>query len=326
MVGYTVDELAGKPLSMLRVAPETSERPNFQHLVDDTRSIEPGRNETRLRHRDGTEFYASIRFSIIGKPGDDVIRMVAVARDISQERELYFQRARFIANAAHELRTPLSSLMLRLHMLRRQPEKVTSHVDNLEHTLNYLRHLVEELLDLSRFERGTIALNRSEQDLKSIIKQAADTYLLFAEEQQVKLERMLSDEPLSMMVDGNRILQLVGNLIVNGINYNKPGGKVTVTTSVETDPIGNRNLILEVADNGLGIEPNLLPSQIFEPFVRPSQGTRKETGMGLALCREIVHLHGGTIHARSTLGEGSTFHVVLPMETSQVLHSRNLPE
>jgi PAS domain S-box-containing protein len=314
MVGYPLEDLYGKPLSFVRVTPEAPDKPNFNDLLDDKIEIEPGRSETKLRHKDGTEFYASLRFSLIGQPGNDMLRMVAIARDISQERELYFQRARFIANAAHELRTPLSSLMLRMHMMKRQPEKITHHLESLDHVTNFLKHLVEELVDLSRFERGTIALDRDRAVLQDLIQQAADTYAPFAEEQNITIHLFHPDEAIPVFVDRNRIVQMLGNLIVNGINYNKPGGEVTVKTLIEEDYIGNRSVIIEVIDNGLGIAPELLPGQIFEPFSRPSEGTRRETGMGLALCREIVHLHNGTIHARSTRGEGSVFRVLLPID------------
>lgn len=314
MVGYTLEELYGKPLSFIRVASDTSEKPNFSSLLEDRLEIEPERSETRLRHQDGTEFYASIRFSIIGQPGNDMLRLVAIARDISQERELYFQRARFIANAAHELRTPLSSLMLRMHMMKRQPDKLPQHLESLDTVVNFLKHLVEELLDLSRFERGTIELNRDHFVLQMLMQQAADTAAVFAEEQSITIELALPDEPIPIHGDGNRLVQLFGNLITNGINYNKAGGKVAVKMHTEVDHVGNRNVIIEVIDNGVGIAPELLPSQIFEPFARPSEGTRRETGMGLALCREVVHLHGGTIHARSTPNEGSAFRIMLPLE------------
>ncbi|MDQ7024924.1 MAG: PAS domain S-box protein [Anaerolineae bacterium] len=314
MVDYSLEELYGKPLSFVRNTPDIPEKPNFNNLLDNKVDIEPSRSETKLRHRDGTEFHASLRFSIIGHPGDDILRMVAIARDISQERELYFQRARFIANAAHELRTPLSSLMLRMHMMKRQPEKVVQHLDNLDNAVNLLKHLVEELLDLSRFERGTIVLDRDNFVLQDLIQQAADTYLPFAEEQDVTIDLVHPDDPLAIHVDGNRIIQVVGNLIVNGINYNEAGGHVTVKTQIEVDHVGNRSVIIEVIDDGVGIAPELLPSQIFEPFSRPSEGSRRETGMGLALCREVANLHGGTIHARSTQGAGSVFRMMLPLD------------
>jgi PAS domain S-box-containing protein len=314
MLGYSLDELFGKPLSFLRVMPEVPEQHNFNALLDKPLEIETGRNETRLRTRDGREFHAVIRFSLVGQPGENPVRMVAIARDVSQERKLYFQRARFIANAAHELRTPLSSLMLRLHMLRKQPEKMNDHLGSLDKVTHYLRQLVEQLLDLSRFERGSIVLDKDTFVLQELVQEAVTEHLPFAEEEGISLKVNLSPEPIPAHVDGTRIIQMISNLVVNGINYNKRGGSVAIELRLEADFVGNRNVIFEIADNGVGIDPELLPDDIFEPFSRPSQGSRKETGMGLALVKEIVHLHGGTIYARSHKDEGSSFHLSLPLE------------
>lgn len=314
MVGYSLEELYGKPLSFLRVMPEVEEQHNFNALLDKPMEVETGRNETRLRTRDGREFHAVIRFSLVGQPGENPVRMVAIARDVSQERKLYFQRARFIANAAHELRTPLSSLMLRLHMLRKQPEKSNDHIESLDKVAAYLRQLVEQLLDLSRFERGSIILDRDTFVLQELLQQATQEHFPFAEEEGISLKIQMPDEPIPARVDGTRMVQMLSNLVVNAINYNKRGGMVSVDMRLESDFVGNRNVLFEVADNGIGIEPELLPDDIFEPFARPSQGTRKETGMGLALVREIVHLHGGTIYANSKRNEGSRFQISLPLE------------
>lgn len=314
MVGYSFDELYGKPISFVRIINDDDEPHNFNALLDNPVNFEQSRSETRLRHRDGTEFYANIRYSLIGKPNESPIRMVAVARDISQERQLYIQRARFIANAAHELRTPLSSLILRLHLLRRQPEKMDDHLNSLDQVTVYLRELVEQLLDLSRFERGRIILERNNFVLQKLIQQAIAEHTPFAAEQHVRLELDLPEEPVEIRADGTRILQMMSNLIANGINYNHVDGTVWVKMSVEKDVVGNRNAIIEVKDNGIGIEADLLPNEIFEPFSRPSAGNRRETGMGLALVREIAVLHEGTVHVRSTLDEGSVFRVSLPLD------------
>ncbi len=313
MVGYELEDLYDKPLSYIRVSPGNSEQHNFTSLLDNPLEVLPGRSETRLKHQDETEFYANIRFSLVGHPGEDPVRMVAIARDISQERKLYIQRARFIANAAHELRTPLSSLILRLHMLRRQPERMPVHLESLDKVTTYLKELVEELLTLSRFERGSIMLEKGEFIFQDLIQQAANEHLPFAEEQGVIVKLELPAENVHATVDGKRIHQMISNLIINGINYSAEGNTVSVNMAVEVDSVGNKNVIIHVIDEGAGIEADLLPDDIFEPFSRPSGGSRKETGMGLALVREIVSLHNGSVYAKSKLDEGATFRVSLPL-------------
>ncbi|MEO0594497.1 MAG: ATP-binding protein [Chloroflexota bacterium] len=313
MVGYHADELKGQPLSMIRVEQKNELAQNFEALFKESTDIDVGRNETRLRHRDGTEFHADIRFSLVGLPGDDSVRMVAIARDISQERKLYFQRARFIANAAHELRTPMTSLILRLHLLRRQPDKVATHLESLDKVSEYLRELVEELLTLSRFERGSIELAKSDYALQPLIHAATEAHLSFADERQVAIHYDMPDDDVIAMVDSSRFKQMMSNLILNGINYAKEEGTVDISMTVDEDTLGNRNAIIHVKNDGEGIAADLLPHDIFEPFSRPSEGSRKETGMGLALAREITTLHNGSIHAQNNNEGGATFRVTLPI-------------
>ncbi len=316
MVGYSQEELYGKPLSFIRPKEDNvTQTLNFNHLFSEHSGVEEAiRSETMLKTRSGSTLYASIRYSLIGAPGDKQVRMVAVVRDISQERKLYFQRARFISNAAHELRNPLSSLGLRLHLLRRQPERLSVHLENLEHVTQYLQDLVEELVDLSRFQRGTIQLERSEVTLQDVIWQAIQTNQPFAEDEGVTITAQLPDEPITFYADKMRVLQLVSTLVVNGINYNHPGGEVFVKLRVEADEFGNRSAVLDIEDTGEGIDTHLLPAQIFEPFVRASQGSRKETGMGLALARQITQLHGGIIRAENREEVGARFRVILHLD------------
>jgi len=240
--------------------------------------------------------------------------MVAIARDVSQERKLYFQRARFVANAAHELRTPLSSLVLRLHMLKRQPEKMETHLESLNKVSDYLRELVEELLNLSRFERGMVSLDKDQFVLQTLIAQMVDENLAFAEAEGIEIRLQVPEEPLFAWVDGKHITMMIRNLIVNGINYTQAKGYVEIQLGVVEDERGNRNALLDIVDDGHGIDVALLPHEIFAPFARPSQGTRRETGMGLALVREIILLHGGTIDAYNRSLGGSHFRINLPID------------
>jgi len=199
-------------------------------------------------------------------------------------------------------------------MLHRQPERLDIHLDSLDRVTQYLRELVEELLTLSRFERGTIALDKDRYKLQDIIYEAIEEHQPFASEQEVTINLDLPEEDIFAIVDHKRINQMIGNLLLNGINYSEKNNTVTVTMSTEEDRMGNKNAIIHVIDEGAGIEAELLPDDIFEPFSRPSGGSRKETGMGLALVREIATLHGGHVHANSILGEGATFRVSLPLD------------
>lgn len=320
MVGYTSEELLGKPLSFVLSNRDKDDDDNatnlFRALTSDGGSLrfDSSRDETRLQHKDGTEFYAAIRYSILGELDEETRRLVGIARDISQERELYFQRSQFITNAAHELRNPLSSLGLRIHLIRRNPNKIQDSLESLQAMYERLVSLVEELADLSRFEEGRISLDRDRHNLRDIMTQAMNEQATFAEQQGINVTIDMGEQNIPIHGDGRRLLQLLNTLIINGVNYNEPNGHVHVEVSIAKDTFGEDAALIWVKDDGLGVSRDLLPSRIFEPFSRYSQGTRKETGMGLALAREIVRLHGGTIHAQSEgEGMGTTLRVMLPL-------------
>lgn len=319
MVGYSLQELRNKPLSFILSNDDEGEDTSSTNLfraLTTGNELEFGnsRDETRLQHKDGTEFFVEIRYSILGNLGDDQQRLVGIARDISQERELTFQRAQFITNAAHELRNPLSSLGLRIHLLKKNPSKAAESIDSLQFMYNHLVSIVEEFSDLSRFERGHISLHRNQLSFQEVMTQAFENQKLFAEQQGITVTLDMPDENIPIYADGKRLLQLLDTIIVNGINYNEPDGHVNIKVALTHDSFNEDAIMIWVKDDGLGISRDLLPSRIFEPFSRYSQGSRKETGMGLALAREIVRLHGGTIHAQSDgEGMGTTMRVMLPL-------------
>ena len=311
MVGYELDELYGKSISFVRVQDQTQEPLPVDVLdMGHRHPIEPGSRETRLRHRDGHEFYVYINYELAGDFGQDPVRMVAIVRDISKERDLFFQRARFIANAAHELRNPLSSLGLRLHMLRRSPQNLDRYLDKLDQTYTVLKNLVDQLFDLARFERGAIQLELGEGILQDLIAGAIDSQRTFIQEKEANYQLEIPEEPIPMICDTDRIQQSVQILIQNAINYIEDGGNIDI--NVEIDATRN-TVVLTVRDDGIGIDPELLPEQIFTPFSRPSQGNSRETGMGLAIMREIVTLHNGTVTASNRPEGGSQFLLVLPL-------------
>jgi PAS domain S-box-containing protein len=310
MVGYTVSELVGQTLSLLRIPIDTAEVDPFLLLLLEEES--KARNETGLRCRDGRIIYVRMTFTLVGNPGEQPTRVVAAVHDITAERQLQEQRSRFIANAAHELRTPLTSFGLRLHMLRKQPEKAAQHLDNLERVTAYMKHLVEEMVDLTRFEKGVIELNRAITPIQPLILEAMTTYEPIARQKQIVLVHDMPKEKIVADVDRHRIVQLVANLIVNGIQDSSPQSEVIIRLQQLSEP-GVDYVLLEVEDSGEGIPAELLPDAIFAPFSRPGNGNHRTTAFGLALAREIVTLHGGIIRAQSIVGTGSIFSVYLPL-------------
>jgi PAS domain S-box-containing protein len=314
MLGYDEDDIVGKRLNAF-YAP--SNRKNM--LYFDNNDTQPtSRYDQTLKCANDKDIYAQLTFSLIGRLGEKPTRLVAVVRDISEERALHEQRMRFIANAAHELRTPLTSLHLRLHMLRRQPHRIDEHLTNLEKVYDYLKLLVEELLDLSRFEKGTVTLEYQKVDLCELIDKAIDKAQEHAQQANVKLVKRCVC-PLYAEVDRERLQQLLTILLTNGINYSEANDEVSLSLTPPSVVEGAIPLYAEliVQDTGIGIPADLTPEEIFMPFSRARLGSRRETGMGLAIAREIVNLHGGQITVESQPQQGSRFRILLPLIASQ---------
>lgn len=308
MVGYDVDDLMSKPLSMIRAEDDDDADDDPLALM---RSQNDHNNEAVLRRRDGSTFYASITFTLIGNLGEQPVRMVAVVRDISREHALQQQRMRFMANAAHELRTPLTSFGLRLHMIRRQPNRMDEHLNVLDRVSNYLKLLVEELLDLTRFDRGEIHLEYELVDIATLIQQAVSEHDVYAQEVGVTLQNNATTS-MEALVDTTRMYQLISILVVNAINYCEDKCTAEIELA-QVEWMNVSHLRLQIKDDGLGIAQELLPEQIFQPFARPRLGDRQETGMGLAIAREIVNLHAGIIQAENRQPKGSIVTVLIPI-------------
>ena len=267
--------------------------------------------ELRMRRQDGSTFDASVTVTRIASSREDVLDVVAVVRDISKEKNLQEQKDRFIANASHELRTPLTNLKMRLYLLGKQPHLLPEHAQVLEQVTNRMQELVDDLLDVSRFERGIIRLERDSVALQDLI---ADVILIqqpHAERKGLRLFSHMPADPIITSVDASRITQVVTNLVVNAINYTPEGGQVAVELTTVTDQSG-KAVVIRVRDTGIGI-PTHLHAQIFEPFFRVNVGVVRGTGLGLTISREIVRLHGGKILVESKENIGTTFTVVLPI-------------
>lgn len=274
--------------------------------------------EATIRRKDGSEFKAFVSSSRVNNPDDVFIGVVTVLRDISQEKALQEQRSRFVANASHELRTPITNLMTRLWLLRKQPERLDEHLVILEEVANRMRYLVEDLLDVSRLERGTIPIEPVDMDLRAVVEAVVQLQQAEAEQKQIRLEGHLPDAPLMIWGDPRRVHQVITNLVVNAINYTPPGGSVRVDADMKLGADSDSGyVIIEVRDSGMGIPPEHL-EHLFQPFYRiGEQG--KGTGLGLAIAREIVRMHGGDISVETEVGKGSCFSVRFALQTNTLI-------
>lgn len=316
LVGYTMRDWQGH-LEMLRcksMSPGEMRR-TMESLYRTVANGEFWSAEMRLRRKDESEFEAAVMCSPVQNVEGDLIGTVTVIRDISQEKALEEQKSRFVANASHELRNPITSLKMRLHVMRRQPGGLETHLAVLEEVVERMRLLVEDLLDTSRFARGVISLRPQLIDIHRLVESVVRMQAAEAELKKIDLQAALSPQPVIIYGDEQRILQVVTNLVVNAINYTLAGGQVRISVSPPTTRDGF--VTLEVSDSGIGIAPEHLP-HIFEPFYR-GENRGEGTGLGLSITRQIVELHGGTISVNSVVGQGSAFQVRLPTQAPELL-------
>jgi len=258
-----------------------------------------------LRRKDGSIYSAAISATDV-QTADQRIGVLVVVRDISQEKALEEQKKRFIADAAHELRTPIANLKVRLFLISRQPNRVHEHLDIAMKAADWMQTLIDNLFDMARFERGVIALKLESTVMQVFLHDVVRFQEPEAERRGLEFIYDFPADPIHASVDPFRLAQVVTNLVINALNHTQ-AGSVTVTTWTE-----DKNVYVRVRDTGSGIEPQHLP-HLFEPFYRARNDDNRGTGLGLSISMEIVQLHGGTITIDSTLGLGSSFTICLPV-------------
>jgi PAS domain S-box-containing protein len=246
------------------------------------------------------------------------IGWVAVVSDLTERRALEDQlrdandqKDRFLATLAHELRNPLAPIRYATRLLRPEvPAEMAADAGRMiDRQLAHMARLLDDLLDVSRITRGMLEVRRDALDLRTILRQTVDAARPMASSVEHRLNLELPEELLPVEGDETRLVQVVGNLINNAIKYTNPGGQIWVSASQS-----GTQVMISVRDTGRGISPELLP-RVFDLFVQGEPGARAQTGLGigLALAKQIVELHGGSIEVRSEgVGHGSEFQILLP--------------
>jgi signal transduction histidine kinase/ActR/RegA family two-component response regulator len=220
----------------------------------------------------------------------------------------------FLAVLAHELRNPLAPIRNAVEIMRRSslsdPQLVWSR-DVVERQVKHLTRLVDDLLDVSRITRGNINLSREPVSVSTIIARAIETIQPLIAEQRHELTVDVTDEVLEVEGDLTRLTQVLGNLLNNAAKYTDPGGAIVVSARR-----ANADVEIRVRDNGIGIPPELLP-RLFQLFTQVDAAAHRAQGglgIGLALVRQLVQMHGGSVTAYSNgPNTGSEFLIRLPL-------------
>jgi len=270
---------------------------------------------------DGTQGTIVVSSAPIRDEGGRVIGAVAANMDISELRSMQMKlleadrrKDEFLAMLAHELRNPLAPILTAAEMLRmvaHDDARVVRASDVIGRQARHLTALVDDLLDISRVTRGLVALNRDVVDLRAVVDSAVEqSRPLLESRKHVLVVHAEGDHP-RVMGDRNRLVQIIANVLNNAAKYTPDGGRISL--SLQHDA---RRVMVEVRDNGIGIDAMLLP-HVFDLFTQAQRALDRSQGglgIGLALVKTIVDLHGGEITAASDgLGQGSAFTIALPL-------------
>ncbi|WP_437995129.1 ATP-binding protein [Sorangium sp. So ce185] len=220
----------------------------------------------------------------------------------------------FLANVSHELRTPLNAILLWTRQLTSNPasaQDVARGLLAIERSARAQSRLVEDLLDLARMASGKLRLSLQDVDLAQVAEAAVEVVRPAAEARRIQLDAALAAGLGRARVDPERMQQVLWNLLSNAVKFTPPGGRVRLSARRDGGEVR-----IEVADTGRGIRPELLP-HVFERFRQHDAATQRRQGglgLGLAICRQLVELHGGTLSADSRgEGLGAVFTVALPL-------------
>jgi len=255
-----------------------------------------------------------LRAAPIAEPGADGASVVIAIHDVSHLKALDRMKSEFVSNVSHELRTPITTIKLYVALIRKSPEKLKEYLDLLTREANRQARLIEDILQTSRIDAGRIELKPRPASLNDLIEMAVVNYGSLARGHGLSLEHRPADPSPVVLVDSERMTQVLANLLMNAIRYTPEGGAVQVSTGRE-EAEGRLWATVTVTDTGIGIPAEELP-HIFERFFRGERPRTMQvsgTGLGLAITKEIVGLHGGHITAESQVDVGTTFTVWLPL-------------
>jgi len=243
-----------------------------------------------------------------------LVGAVAVLRDVTELHRLETVRREFVANASHELKTPITAIRGLVETLIDDKELDYSRRERFlckikEQSLR-LSSIVTDLLTLSRLESESNEMRRVAVDLREVILATAKTFAAMAEDRGIVMETQVPNASVEVLGDEEALCQVVSNLLDNAIKYTPEGGRVWVRVYLQ-----GADAVIEVQDTGVGIEPKDR-ERIFERFYRVDKARSRElggTGLGLSIVKHIAISHGGRVTVDSTPGMGSTFRVFLPL-------------
>ena len=319
MIGTTVSDFMG-PEDQARLPEVWGRHARGEHE----------QSEWRLRRADGEWIWVLTSAAPILGEDRTVIGAFAMLTDITSRRhaeeevrEASRRKDEFVATLAHELRNPLAPIRHALDALRLGAHRGavdTGVIGMMDRQVSHMVRLIDELLEVSRITRGTIELQREPSDFRAILKSAMEASMPLLEANQHKVTVSLPDAPITLNADSVRLEQVFTNVLNNAAKFTNPNGAIDITAEVDDASATNPHLVVRIRDNGIGMEQEHI-TRVFEMFSQATPAVGNFSGglgIGLALAKALVELHGGTISASSAgRGRGSEFTIRLPLATQQ---------
>jgi PAS domain S-box-containing protein len=336
LLGHPAARWLGEGFVSAIIHPDDRERAT-QAIAELARRAQSGEISFRAQAQDGRTLHLRLGVRAQAAAGSRPARLRGVVTDVTEERRREEEHARVLAQAenataeadaanrakdeflamlSHELRAPLGSLLIWTQLLRTgsiDEASTARALDMIERSTETLERFINDLLDISRIIAGKFSLEIRPVDLPSVIEAAVEQAQPAAASKSIRVTTTIDRTLRAAPGDAARLQQVVGNLLSNALKFTPDGGCV----DVKLEAFGPRARI-QVADTGVGIPKDFLPS-VFERFRQAdstSSRAHRGLGLGLSIVRHLVELHGGTVAAESRgMGEGSTFTVVLPLVT-----------
>jgi len=332
MFGYASGEIVGRCVDELFVEEDRATGiPEYERQVSTIDG--PAEDDRWMRRKDGSTFWASgilvelkdeskrrLGFGKILRNRTDVKEQLELLRNLARDLEADSKRKdAFLGVLSHELRNPLAPIANALGIIRAGVPEMTHElgyaVRVIERQMNMLERLVEDLLDLTRVGAGKVDLRLAPIVVQELAQECVEDVGPEVRRRRHEIQLVAPDGPVVVEGDRDRLHQVVMNLLVNATKYTPEGGHIWVKVTTEGE-----DAVVKVGDDGVGIPTEMLP-RIFELFTQVEStrtSSRGGLGIGLALVKNLVGLHGGSVQVRSDgLGKGSEFTVRLPLRKSE---------
>jgi PAS domain S-box-containing protein len=332
LFGYQADEIIGKPI--MTIIPPELHAEEVEILARLRRGDRIDHYETGRIAKDGSRIEVSLTISPVRDEQGVIVGASKIARDITQRRrnerllrEDDRQKDEFLATLAHELRNPLAPICAAAELLRQaktlEPE-LRAATTILERQAQHLRHLVDDLLDMSRITSGRIRLQPEPIALAELLQGVIETLRQSSAAARHQITLAPVTTPVYVNGDRIRLAQIFANILHNAVKYTPPGGRIEMTLRTE-----DRSAVISVRDNGVGIPPEML-QYVFKPFAqldRSFEHSDGGVGIGLALAKKLIELHRGGIEARSAgRGKGTEFLIRLPLTAAAPAKRARAPD